>query len=437
MEKIPSMGEHELSRALAEEACRYSPGGLHSHIRRELPFKIAFNRAKGAYIWDLEGNRYIDYNAAFAATILGYKNPAVDKKVTEAVCDLDLIGLGTAEHEIALARKVVEHVPSADMAAICNTGSEATHHCIRLARAATGRMKIIKYQGCYHGWYDYVLMNVVGPAETIGTKNPHSAGMLPGAIEHTTVLEYNDLAATEAALRTKEYAAVIVEPIGHNMGSVMMTNEFAHGLRRICDETGTILIFDEVITGFRHGLGGYQKIIGILPDLTPLSKAIANGYPVAVMAGKRELMMQLTIGGGRVYFSGTHNAHPVGAVAAAATISELEDGKVYEHLYALGDYIRDGFREISARVGIPLCVCGYGSIFVPYFRDPELGPPVCYSDVIRCDVERDRAFRLQMIEHGIVFYPLPGRRNCLMAAHTQQDVDYTLDVAEHVLRSLQ
>ena len=437
MPVLTRTGAHTLSKAKTEEARRYTPGGLHSHIRRELPYEIVFTRAQGAYLWDADGNQYIDYNAAFAATILGHCHPSVDKKVAEAVRELDLVGLGAAEHEVALARKIVEHVPSADMAAICNTGSEATYHCIRLARAVTGRMKILKYQGCYHGWHDYVLMNVLSPADKLGTKHPHSAGMLPAAIENTTVLEFNDLEGTERALRTEEYAAVIIEPIAHNMGCVMMTDEFAHGLRRICNETGTILIFDEVITGFRHGLGGYQKICGITPDLTSLGKAIANGYPIAAICGKRELMMHLTIGGGTVYFSGTHNGHPIGTVAATATIAELEDGKVYEHLYALGDYVREGFREIASRLGIPMYVAGFGSIFVPYFMDPEQGPPSCYADIVKkCDLNKDRAFRLAMIERGIILYPLPGRRNCLMAAHTRQDADLTLEIAEEVLRTL-
>ena len=424
------------SEALVKEARRFSPGGLHSHIRRELPVPLAFKRAQGAYLWDADGNRYVDYNAAFAATILGHCHPAVDRTVAEAISQLDLVGLGTTEPEIELSRKVVEHVPSAEMAAICNTGSEATHHCIRLARAVTGRLKIVKFQGCYHGWHDYVLMNVLSPVEKLGTKDPHSGGMLPAAVEQTTVLAFNDLEAVEVTLRTKEYAAVIVEPIGHNMGSVMMTDEFAHGLRRACDETGTVLIFDEVITGIRHGLGGYQETIGVMPDLTPLSKAIGNGYPVAVMAGKRELMMNLTTAGGTVYFSGTHNAHPVGTVAAVATIRELEDPKVYEHLFALGDAMRDGMREIVARLGLPITVAGYGSIFVPYFRDPALGPPMDYGDVVRCDLERDRAFRLAMVQRGFMLYPLPGRRNCLMAAHTREDIDLTLEAVEEVWRTL-
>ena len=434
MSKVGIIQERSKSRAKMEEARRYSPGGVHSSIRKELPFPMVFERAEGAYVWDIDGNRYIDYNAAFAAAILGYAHPRVDQEVCESTHKLNLVGLGSNEYEIALAKKIVEHVPSAEMVGICNTGSEATHHCIRLSRAVTGRLKIIKFQGCYHGWHDYVLMNVMSSREKIGQKDPLSAGMFPAAIEATTVLDFNDLDAVERELLTNEYACVIIEPIAHNMGSVMMTDEFAHGLRQLCDQTGTILIFDEIITGFRHGLGGYQAICGIMPDLTPMGKALSNGYPCAAVGGKEELMRNFTTAGGTVYFSGTHNAHPVGTVAGAATIAELEDGAVYEHLYALGDAMRQGFRDISARLGIPMIVAGYGSIFVPYFMDPDLGVPQNYTDLLRTDMETDLAFRTAMVERGIMFYPRPFRRNCLMGAHTREDVDYTLQVAEDVLR---
>jgi len=428
--------DHSRSKALMEEARRYSPGGIHSSIRK-MPLDTVFERAEGAYMWDVDGNRYVDYNAAFAAIILGHAYPRIDQAVTDAVQKLDLVSIGTTEHEIALNRKIVEHVPSAEMSLLCNTGSEATYHAIRLARAFTGRADLIKFQGCYHGWHDYLLMNVLSPAEKIGHKDPGSAGMLAEAVDHTTVLDFNDLEGVEAALRTRKYAAVILEPIGHNMGCVLPTDRFAQGLRRICDETGTILIFDEIITGFRHSLGGYQETLGVTPDLTTLGKAISNGYPCAVVAGKRELMMQFATAGGPVYFAGTHNAHTMGTVAALATIAELEDGKVYKHLFELGDYLRDGLQEIASRLGTPMLAAGYGSIFVPYFMDPDLGPPQNYTDVVmRNNAEKDMAFRLAMIEQGIFMFPRPGRRNCLTAAHTRADLDLTLEIAQDVLQKL-
>ena len=428
--RIPSQAAAQM-----DEARRYTPGGVHSSIRA-VSFDLVFDRAEGAYLWDVENNRFIDYSAGFAAVILGHVDPGVDQAVVETMRGLGLVGMGTNRHEVALSRKIVECVPSAEMTLLCNTGSEATHHAVRLARTVTGRRKLVKFQGCYHGWHDYVLMNVRSSAEMLGRKDPLSAGMLPEALENTTVLPFNDQESMENTLRTGEYAAVIIEPIAHNMGCVMPDPAYIDHLRRVCDETGTILIFDEIITGFRHGLGGYQEKLGVLPDLTTLGKALANGYPCAAIAGKRELMMQFATGGGTVHFSGTYNAHPVGVAAAIATIAALEDGRVYQHLFELGDYMRNALTEIAARLGIPMLVAGYGSIFVPYFMDPADGLPQRYEDLLRGDLEKDEAFRRALVERGILVFPRPMTRMTMMAAHSRADVDETLSVIEEILAEM-
>lgn len=427
--------DHAKSQALMDEARRVTPGGINTSIRR-IPFDIVFERAEGAYIWDVDGNKYLDYHAAFGPLILGHAHPGVNQAVIDSIHKIDLLGVGTTAYEIEVARKIVEHVPSAEMAHLCNTGTETTHHAVRLSRAYTGRQKLIKFQGTYHGWHDYLLMNVVSAPEMVGKKDPGSAGMLPAAIENTTILDFNDLAAVERELRTEQYAAVILEPIPHNIGCVLPTQEFAEGLRRLCDETGTVLVFDEVITGFRHGLGGYQEKLGVMPDLTTLAKAIANGYPCAAIAGKRELMMQFATAGGKVFIAGTYNGHPVGAAAALATIRALEDGSVYEHIFGLGEYVRDGLTEIASRVGVPMLVAGYGSVFVPYFMDPEAGLPRNYTDLLRNDNAKDQAFRMAMVERGVFMCPLALKRNHISAAHTKADMDMTLNHAEDVLRAM-
>ena len=427
--------DHAQSTALMDEARRVTPGGINTSIRR-IPLDVVFARAEGAYMWDVDGNRYLDYHAAFGPIILGHAHPGVNQAVIDSIHTVDLLGVGTTSYEIDVARKIVEHVPSAEMAHLCNTGTEATHHAVRLSRAYTGRQKLIKFQGTYHGWHDYLLMNVISPPEMIGKKDPGSAGMLPAAIENTTILDFNDLEAVERELRTEQYAAVILEPIPHNIGCVLPTQEFAEGLRRLCDETGTVLVFDEVITGFRHGLGGYQEKLGVMPDLTTLAKAIANGYPCAAITGKRELMMQFATAGGKVFIAGTYNGHPVGAAAALATIAALEDGTVHQHIFAQGDYVRDGLSEIAARLGIPMVVAGYGSVFVPYFMDPDLGLPRNYTDLLRNDNAKDQAFRLAMVERGIFMCPLALKRNHISAAHTQADMDATLTAAEEALRAM-
>lgn len=423
------------SAKLMEESRKYTPGGVHSSIRN-MPIDTVFKHAHGPYIWDVDGNRYLDYNAAFAAIVLGHTHEVIDRAVAEAVSQLDCVSLGTTEDEIAVSKKIVEHVPSAEMALLCNSGSEATYHAIRLSRAFTGRWKIIKFQGCYHGWHDYVLMNVHSTADKLGKKDLASAGMLPEAVEHTTVLEINDLEALSKALRTREYAAVILEPVLHNVGCLIPTIEFLQGMRDLCTETGTVMIFDEVITGFRHGLGGYQARIGITPDLTTLGKAMANGYPCAAIAGKHELMTLFATGGGPVYFAGTHNAHPITTAAIKATIAELEKGEAYEHMFAMGEYIRTELAAIARRLGIPMMVTGYGSIFAPLFMDPELGLPKNYAELLRSNTELDQTFRLGLVERGVFAYPRARRRITLTAAHTKEDIDYTLQAAEDVLRGL-
>lgn len=427
--------KHDKSIELMEEACRYSPGGVHSSIRK-LPQDLVFKTASGGYMWDVDGNRYIDFNAAFAAIILGHADPEVNQAVFQALESFDIVGVGTNEYEIEVCKKVVEHVPSADMALLCNSGSEATYHAIRLSRAVTGRTKILKFQGGYHGWHDSVLMNVFTRPEQIGHKDPLSAGMLSDAVDNTTVLEYNDSAALEKELKTKQYAAVLLEPISHNIGCVLPTAEFVKDLRELTEQTGTILVFDEVVTGFRHSLGGYQSFVKIAPDLTTLGKAIANGYPCAIIAGRKDLMMQFATAGGPVYFAGTHNGHTMGTAAALATIRQLESGTVYKQLFTFGQYLQEGLTSIAQRLGVPMYVANFGSIFTPYFMDPSFGPPKSFKDLMRNDMEKDAAFRLGLLERGVFSIPRPMRRICLVAAHTKEDIDFTLNAAEDVLRKI-
>ena len=324
--------------SLFARATAVTPGGVNSGTRG-LKDPIVWERAEGAYLYDADGKRYLDYHAAFGPIILGHNHPAVNAAVAQAMTQVDLTGVGTTELEIRLAEKVVEHVPSAEMALIFGSGTEATYLAQRLARAATGRKKLVKFQGCFHGWHDYLLMNIISAPEKIGQKDPASAGMLPEAIENTIVLPFNDsVKRWRARFRAQgdDIAAIILEPIPHNIGCVLPLPEFVQRLRSLCDAQGIVLIFDEVITGFRHGLGGYQEELDILPDLTTMAKAIANGYPCAVLAGREDLMMRFSSAGGDVFVGGTYNGHPVATAAALATIAELEDGTVSPADFPLG-----------------------------------------------------------------------------------------------------
>ncbi|MBP1932058.1 aspartate aminotransferase family protein [Ammoniphilus resinae] len=423
------------SSKLYEEANLYTPGGVHTSIRNVEPH-LVFNRAEGAYIYDVDGNRYIDYQAAFGPFILGHNNRYVNSKVIENLSREDLFGTGTTELEIELSKLICKHVPSAEQVLFCNSGSEATYHAIRLSRAITERTKIIKFQGCYHGWHDYVARNMLSPWDKIGKRDPGSAGMLDEAIDNTLICTFNDLEDVEQTFKQNQgqIAALIVEPIPHNIGCILPQSGFLAGLRKLCSEYGALLIFDEVITGFRHDLGGFQKIAGITPDITTMGKAMANGFPIAAIAGKKEYMSRFnTQPGGDVWFAGTYNGHAVGTSAALATMQLMETAPVHKHVFRLGDRVRVGIRDILDRLGIEGYVAGFGSVWTTYFMNFE---PKNYIDLQHNDAEFYVSFRKKLLEKGIFKLPMNLKRNHISYSHTEADIDYTLDVIEAVLREM-
>jgi glutamate-1-semialdehyde 2,1-aminomutase len=424
-----------LNDRLVNQASEFMPGGVNTSLRRVEP-RLVFSRAAGAIITDADGKDYVDYHAAFGPIILGHNFEAVNRRAIEAMETIDLIGTGTTELEIELARKICQHIPSAQKVLFCNAGSEATYQALRLARAVTGRKKIIKFQGCYHGWHDAVAMNVISSADRIGQMDPLSAGSLPEVLSHTIVCEFNSLEAVEKAVAENRghISAIIVEPIPHNIGCVLPKPGFLEGLREISRLDGAVLIFDEVITGFRHSLGGYQKICGVTPDLTTLGKAMANGYPIAALCGKRDLMDRFnTNPGGDVFFAGTYNGHPAGCAAALATIETIESQPVHDHVFRLGDKMRSGLEGIVDRLGIRATVAGFGSVFLTYFME---GPIENYSDLLRNDQQLMVMYRRRLIERGIFKLPLNLKRNHISFSHTDQHVERTLQVAEDVLKEI-
>lgn len=419
------------SAELFERARQVIPGGVNSGNRSVWPATIV--EAAGAYFTDADGKRYLDYHAAFGPLILGHNHPRVNAAVHAAIERLDILGIGVTDIEIELAETIARHVPSAERVLLTNSGSEATYSAIRLARAVTGRNTIIKFQGTYHGWHDAVLMNVISPPEKIGKKDPLSLGMLPEVVDHTIVLPFNDVEAVAETLQKRDdIAAVLVEVIPHNIGCVLPRPEFLQGLRTLTRDHGALLIFDEVITGFRHALGGYQSICGITPDLSTFAKAMANGYPIAAVVGRATFMDRFGPGGG-VFFAGTYNGHPVGVSAALATIAELEDGSVHAHCSALAERAAEGLRAIGQELGIPLTIAQFGSVFVPYFME---GPIESYTDLLRNDTARDLAFRKAMCEQGIFMLPVALKRSHVSAAHTSEDIDRTLESARSALRAI-
>src|SRR5689334_10175041 len=346
------------SQQLLSEAAAVIPGGVNT-CRRQSTQGLRFDRGQGAYLWDLDGRRYVDYHAAYGAIFLGHSHPAVTERVSDAIRETVLFGAGVTRAEVRLARKIVEHVPSAEQALVCNSGSEATYHAIRLARGVTGREKILKFQGCYNGFHDYVLRNVLSTPELVGRRDPQSVGMLDAAIDATLIARFNDLDDVEAVLseHPEQVAAIIVEPVAHNSPGLLPRPGFLEGLRRLCDREGALLIFDEVITGVRHHLGGYQAIAGVLPDVTTMGKALGNGYPVAAVLGPARYLERFnTTRTGDVTFAGTTNGGGVAMAAAAATLAELESGALHEHVFALGDRMRDGLGALAEEIGVPVVV---------------------------------------------------------------------------------
>lgn len=430
-------GSSPRGTGLAQAAARVIPGGVNS-ATRYVGEPYGFAAADGAWITDLDGRRYLDYHAAFGAILLGHNHPAVNEAVAAVVRDgLDLAGLGVTELEVELARRVTEVIPSAEMVITTMSGTEATFQAVRLARAATGRRYLVKFQGGFHGAHDAVARNVISPPERAYRRDPLSAGILDEVIDATLIAEFNDLASVSELFTRypEQIAAVILEPIPHNVGALVPTDEFIKGLRALTDEAGALLIFDEVITGFRHALGGYQEICGITPDLTTFGKGMGNGFPIGGLAGRRDLMERFNAAaGGDVLLAGTFNGNPVGNAAAIATIDYLRaNPDFYTRTRALGDRMRDGLRGIVADLQIAATVAGFGGVFCVYFSgQPALG----YRQLLANDARAYVSFHRRMTERGHLMLPLALKRNHISGAHTVADIDASLEAARDVLTDL-
>ncbi|HEX3814742.1 MAG TPA: aspartate aminotransferase family protein [Mycobacteriales bacterium] len=422
-------------RRLAEAAARVLPGGVNS-ATRYIGAPYAFAAGDGAYLTDLDGRRYLDYHAAFGAILLGHNAAVVDDAVREVVGRLDLTGLGVTELEVALAERVVEVIPSAEMMIATMSGSEATAQAIRLARGVTGRSLIVKFQGGFHGWHDAVARNVISSPEKAYGRDPLSAGILDSAIDATLIAEFNDLDSVRALFdeHAGEIAAIILEPIPHNVGALLPTQEFVTGLRDLATDRGAVLVFDEVITGFRHALGGYQELCGVTPDITTFGKGMANGYAIGGVAGRRDLMEHFDGRSGDVLLAGTFNGNPVSCAAAIATVDHLrESPDFYRRTRQLGDRMRTGLAAIVTELGITATVAGFGGVFALYFAD---GPIRGYRDLMRNDNAAYIAFHRRMTEAGFLMLPLALKRNHISGAHTAEDIDRTLDASRTVLRGM-
>ena len=420
---------------LAARAARVIPGGVNSGQRRVAGLEdLVVVGTNGATFTDAEGRTFTDYHAAFGPPLLGHNDPDVDAAVASAARSVGLMGVGVTPIEIELAERICELVPSVERVLLTETGSEATFHALRVARAATGRRHVIKFQGCYHGWHDSVAMNVISLPENVGRKDPLSKGILPEVLDATIVCRFNDADEVERALSDHDVAAIILEPIPHNIGTVLPQPGFLERLRELATKHGAVLVFDEVITGFRHALGGYQSIAGVTPDLTTMGKAMGNGWPVSALGGKAELMdLFSTTPGQPAFFAGTFNGHPPTAAAALATIDKLQREPVHEHVFALGERTRQGLRDLYGRLGVPAVVSGFGSVFVTYFLD---GPVTSYDDLLANDVDLFVGYRRELMSHGIFELPLNLKRSHFSYAHVDGDVDRLLEATEAAVQSV-
>jgi glutamate-1-semialdehyde 2,1-aminomutase len=435
---------YPISARILHKNQEFIPGGVIS-VNRSVEPEIAFEKAQGAYLWDVEGNRYVDYHAAFGPYFLGHNDPYINDAVIKAMSEgQSLFGSGTNKFEGHLAELICQHIPWAERVQVLNTGSEATSLAIRLARAVTERDHIIVMQGGYNGWHNDVACNLMTPLSELGPRVrpgeypyvPLGAGIPEGHSRLVHVINFNDLDSVRYVCERYRIAALITEPILQNIGIVHPQPGYLRGLRQLADKYGFILIFDEVKTGFRHALGGYSEIAGVAPDLVVYGKAIANGYPLAVLGGKKILMDYFVHPDPRkrVLLAGTYNAHPVPTAAAIATIERLlqNSGQVYKDVERLGTIMESGIREIARQTGLTLTVSRQGSAFCIYFMDHA---PQDWHDLASHHAfAADRKMREEMIYRGVYFFPLPTKQCSISAAHTKEDIENTLDVLDHSCR---
>jgi glutamate-1-semialdehyde 2,1-aminomutase len=421
--------------SLFTEACKYIPGGVNSPVRA---FRgvggepVFFARAKGSRVWSADGREFIDYVGSWGPMILGHADPQVIRVVQQTAVNGLSFGAPT-EIETTVARKIIELVPSIELVRMCSSGTEATMSAIRLARGFTGRNKIVKFEGCYHGHSDSLLVKAGSGMLTLGV--PTSPGVPPELAAHTITLSYNDAAQVRAAFAEvgAEIACVIVEPVAGNMNCIPPVPGFLETLREECTRHGAVLIFDEVMTGFRVAKGGAQALYGVRPDLTTLGKIVGGGMPVGAFGGRRDIMERIAPLG-PVYQAGTLSGNPVAMAAGLATLEGLDAPGFHEGLAASTDRLVNGLAQAAARAGIPLAtnhVCG---MFGFFFTDAKR--VTSYADATACDVERFKRFFHGMLGEGIYLAPSAFEAGFISAAHTDADIDATVAAAGRVFARL-
>lgn len=411
-----------------------TPGGVNSPVRafRSVGGTPRFiTRALGPHFWDADGKRYIDYIGSWGPAILGHARPEVVSAVQAAAANGLSFGAPT-EGEIEIAEEICRLLPSIEQVRLVSSGTEATMSALRLARGATGRDKIVKFEGCYHGHADSLLVKAGSGLLTFG--NPTSAGVPEDFVKHTLVLDYNDVAQLEDAFATMgdEIACVIVEPVAGNMNLIRATPEFLQAMRTLCTKHGAVLIFDEVMCGFRVGLQGAQGLYGIQPDLTALGKVIGGGMPVAAFGGRAELMQKMAPIG-PVYQAGTLSGNPVAVAAGMTTLKLIQEAGFYERLTATANRLVAGLTEAAREAGIDFCGDAVGGMFGMYFSKEV---PGSYSEMMAGDKERFNRFFHGMLDEGVYFAPAMFEAGFVSIQHDDAAIDETIEAARRVFKQI-
>lgn len=423
------------SETLFQQAQKSIPGGVNSPVR-------AFNgvggspvfieRAKGAYMWDADGQRYIDYVGSWGPMILGHNHPAV-LQATLAAAERGLSFGTPTEVEITMAEKIKQIVPSIEKVRMVNSGTEATMTAIRLARGYTGRDKILKFEGNYHGHADSLLVKAGSGALTLGV--PNSPGIPEDIAKHTLTVDYNDIDSVAKVFAEfgQDIACIIVEPVAGNMNCIPPQPGFLEGLRKICDDFGSVLIFDEVMSGFRAAPGGAQERYQVIPDLTTLGKVIGGGMPVGAFGGKQAIMDHIAPVG-PVYQAGTLSGNPVAMAAGLATLNELAKPGLYEQLYARVEQLLSGMQQLADQSGIPFTTNRAGSMFGFFFtREKHV---TSYQQATQCNMEHFKRFYHEMLKQGVYLAPSAYEGGFMSAAHSEADIEQTLAAAKIAFAAL-
>jgi glutamate-1-semialdehyde 2,1-aminomutase len=422
------------SESLLERATRRIPGGVNSPVRAfqsvgRTPLFI--QRAQGARLWDVDGNAFLDYVGSWGPMILGHAHPRVLEAVSRAAARGMSFGAPT-EEEVAMAELIHRMVPSIEMVRMVNSGTEATMSAVRLARAFTGREKIIKFEGCYHGHGDSFLIKAGSGAMTLSV--PDSPGVPAGVAEGTLNARFNDLSSVERLLEEYpgEVACVIVEPVVGNMGCVLPVPSFLESLRSLCTHAGVLLIFDEVMTGFRLSPGGAQELYGITPDLTTLGKIIGGGLPVGAYGGRRDIMTMIAPSG-PVYQAGTLSGNPLAMAAGLETLSILQaDPGLYRRLEERSARLAEGIRRAIDELSVPASVNRAGSMWTLFFSASPVGD---FQSARACDTQRFARYFGEMLNQGIALPPSQFEAAFLSIAHTEEEIDWTIEACRKALRS--